>query len=116
MVVGVYGGWERKGVWDAISFWVGGSRRTALSAADVWCRDGNLGGKGSKHLGEARLVWKSEFQVLLFRGFPRFKLETGKISGWKGQEVAVGSVWLFFFFPFLSLSTHTPRIQRGLVF
>lgn len=112
---------EGKGGLGCYFFGPGGSRRTVLSAmTEAWFRDG---GGGISVAWEANTKEKLETRLEIrvpsspLGGFSRFKLERGKIPGWKGQEeVAVGSGWLSSFFPCLSLSTHTPRIQRGLVF
>lgn len=119
-------GWSgadgREGGFGVLFFFgPGGSRRTVLSATtEAWFRDG---GGGISVAWEANTKEKLETRLEIrvpsspLGGFSRFKLERGKIPGWKGQEeVAVGSGWLSSFFPCLSLSTHTPRIQRGLVF
>lgn len=113
-----------RGVWDVISFWTGreqedGSsflRRMSGVGMEEGAGGGGFSGKGNKHQREAETCLEIRVPSCPLGGFSRFKLERGKISGWKGQEVAVGSGWLSLFFPCLSLSTHTPRIQRGLVF
>lgn len=46
VMVGVSGGWEGKGVGDAISFWVGGIRRTVHPFCDGYLVPGWRKGRG----------------------------------------------------------------------
>lgn len=109
-----------RGVWDVISFWTGREQEDGSSflrrMSGVGMEEGaggvGLSGKGNKHQREAETRLEIRVPSCPLGGFSRFKLERGKISGWKGQEVAVGSGWLSLFFPCLSLSTHTTNPTR----
>lgn len=112
---------EGKGGLGCYFFWAGREQEDGPFCDDGSLVSGRRGGISVAWEANTKEKLKTRLEIRVpsspLGGFSRFKLERRKISGWKGQEeMAVGSGWLSSFFPCLSLSTHTPQIQRGLVF